>query len=161
MSNPQPWRSTIITIRYALFYERKGACAPIASLWASLHYIVATTVRRGQDRRGATRSGWSRCARLQRIMRRYVLVDIWFAVFWRCWSCSVDIWFEVLWSSWVAPWISTPALKPSSTTLDHFVRELHPAPLLFFVELKPFGWALALGGVKLELCHIVPLYSPN
>uniref|UniRef100_A0A0D9Y6G7 Uncharacterized protein n=1 Tax=Oryza glumipatula TaxID=40148 RepID=A0A0D9Y6G7_9ORYZ len=89
---------TTMEINY-YYYKRKGACAPIASLWASLHYIVAMTVRRGHDRRGATRSGWSRCARLQKIMRRYVLVDIWFAVFWRCWSCSVDMWFEVLWSS--------------------------------------------------------------
>ncbi len=41
--------------------------------------------------------------------------------------------------------------KPSSTTLVHFVRELHPAPLSFLVELKLFGWAPALGGVELEL----------
>uniref|UniRef100_A0A0E0D624 Uncharacterized protein n=2 Tax=Oryza meridionalis TaxID=40149 RepID=A0A0E0D624_9ORYZ len=66
MSNPQP--TTIYFIRYPLFYELR--------LWASLHCIIASTVQRGQDRRGATSRGWSRCARLQRIVRRYVLVDM-------------------------------------------------------------------------------------
>jgi hypothetical protein len=52
--------------------------------------------------------------------------------------------------SWI--WSGVVELsKPSSTTLVHFVRELHPAPLPFFVELKLFGWAPAPGGVELEL----------
>lgn len=42
-------------------------------------------------------------------------------------------------------------LKPSSTSLVHFMRELHSAPLPFWVELKLFGWALALGEVELVL----------
>ena len=35
--------------------------------------------------------------------------------------------------------------KLSSTTLVHFVRELHPTPLLVLVKLKLFGWASTLG----------------
>jgi hypothetical protein len=41
--------------------------------------------------------------------------------------------------------------KPSSTSLVHFVRVLHPAPLLCLMELKLFGWAPAPGEVELEL----------
>uniref|UniRef100_A0A0D9ZCL1 Uncharacterized protein n=1 Tax=Oryza glumipatula TaxID=40148 RepID=A0A0D9ZCL1_9ORYZ len=75
--NEQPPTMEIIyLLRYPLFYELKGACAPHCPLWASLRCIIALTVRRGQDRKGATSRGWSRCARLQRIVRRYVLVDM-------------------------------------------------------------------------------------
>ncbi|KAF2949536.1 hypothetical protein DAI22_01g118100 [Oryza sativa Japonica Group] len=114
MNKPQPWRSTIITIRYTLFYERKGACAPIC---APLRCIVATTVRRGQDKRGANSRGWSRCAHLQRIVRMHVLMDMLTDLMEICLcgymvcgafglldlsyrDVSVDMWFEVLWSSW-------------------------------------------------------------
>jgi hypothetical protein len=53
-----------------------GGMCPHCPLWASLRCIIASTMRRGQDRRGATSRGWSRCAHLQRIVRRYVLVDM-------------------------------------------------------------------------------------
>jgi hypothetical protein len=40
--------------------------------------------------------------------------------------------------SWV--WSGVVELpKPSSTTLVHFMRELHPAPLPVLMELKLFG----------------------
>uniref|UniRef100_A0A0E0GT88 Uncharacterized protein n=1 Tax=Oryza nivara TaxID=4536 RepID=A0A0E0GT88_ORYNI len=51
----------------------RGACGPHCPLWASLRCIIALTVRRGQDRKCATIRGWSRCARLQRIVRRFPL----------------------------------------------------------------------------------------
>ena len=50
--------------------------------------------------------------------------------------------------SWV--WSEVVELpKPSSTTLVHFVRGLHPTPLLILVEL--FGWAPAPERMELEL----------
>jgi hypothetical protein len=62
--------------------------------------------------------------------------------------------------SWV--WSGVVELpKPSSTTLFHLVRALQPAPLLFWVELKLFGWATSLGEVELELalCQTDPICS--
>uniref|UniRef100_A0A0E0BTC5 Uncharacterized protein n=1 Tax=Oryza glumipatula TaxID=40148 RepID=A0A0E0BTC5_9ORYZ len=59
--------------------------------------------------------------------------------------------------SWV--WSGVVELpKPSSITLVHFMRELHPAPLPVLVELKLFGRAPAPGGVELELelCQTCP-----
>uniref|UniRef100_A0A0E0FJT1 Uncharacterized protein n=1 Tax=Oryza nivara TaxID=4536 RepID=A0A0E0FJT1_ORYNI len=63
---------TTMEINY-YYYKRKRACAPIC---APLRCIVATTVRRGQDKRGANSRGWSRCAHLQRIVRMHVLMDM-------------------------------------------------------------------------------------
>ena len=52
--------------------------------------------------------------------------------------------------SWV--WSEVVELpKLSSTTLVHFMRELHPTPLPVLVELKLFGWDPTPGGMELEL----------
>ncbi len=57
--------------------------------------------------------------------------------------------------------------KPNSTSLVYFVRELHPAPLTFLVELKLFDGTLALKKMELELklCqtdpYILILDSPH
>uniref|UniRef100_A0A0E0FJT2 Uncharacterized protein n=1 Tax=Oryza nivara TaxID=4536 RepID=A0A0E0FJT2_ORYNI len=100
---------TTMEINY-YYYKRKRACAPIC---APLRCIVATTVRRGQDKRGANSRGWSRCAHLQRIVRMHVLMDMFTDLREICLcgymvcgalglldlsyrDVSVDMWFELI-----------------------------------------------------------------
>ena len=103
MSNPQPWRSTISSIRYPLFYELEGACAPIAPCGlrsvASLHprcgegkIEEALLVAVGRDvlvyKESCVGMSWWICLPT---LRKYVLVNMWFAVLWGCWSCSTEM----------------------------------------------------------------------